>query len=78
VINPSLTISLLISKAEKRKYARKFSKLFYQYTDRVLGFQKLIRQANKDFYGNPSMFDYVPVQKKQLAQATLKYHSLHG
>jgi hypothetical protein len=46
-------------KAEKRKYARKFSKLFYQYTDRVLGFQKLIRQANKDFYGNPSMFDYV-------------------
>ncbi|CAC9452021.1 hypothetical protein [uncultured Gammaproteobacteria bacterium] len=53
------------TKAEKRKYARKFSKLFYQYTDRVLGFQKLIRQANKDFYGNPSMFDYVPVQKKQ-------------
>jgi hypothetical protein len=43
------------TKAEKRKYARKFSKLFYQYTDRVLGFQKLIRQANKDFYGNPSM-----------------------
>jgi hypothetical protein len=30
-----------------------------------LGFQTLIRQANKDFYGNPSMFDYVPVQKKQ-------------
>jgi hypothetical protein len=28
-------------------------------------FQKLIRQANKDFYGNPSMFDYVPVKKKQ-------------
>jgi hypothetical protein len=47
------------TKAEKRKYARKFSKLFYQYTDRVLGFQTLIRQANKDFYGNPSMFDYV-------------------
>jgi hypothetical protein len=30
------------TKAEKRKYARKFSKLFYQYTDRVLGFQKLM------------------------------------
>jgi hypothetical protein len=30
------------TKAEKRKYARKFSKLFYQYTDRVLGFQFLL------------------------------------
>ncbi len=53
------------TKAEKRKYARKFAKLFHQYTDRVLGFQKLIRQANKDLYGNQSMFDYAPVQKKQ-------------
>jgi len=51
------------TKAEKRKYARKFAKLFYQYTDKVLSFQKLVNQENKSLTGDQSMFDYVAISK---------------
>jgi len=49
--------------AEKRKYARKFAKSIHQYTKKVLDFQKIVRQANKDLYGDVSMFDYTPMPK---------------
>lgn len=54
------------TKAEKRKYARKFAKLFHQYTDKVLSFQKLVMQENKRLTGDQSMFDYTRVQKEKL------------
>lgn len=51
------------TKAEKRKYARKFAQSIHQYTKKVLSFQKLVRQANQDLYGNVSMFDYTPTPR---------------
>ncbi len=54
------------TEAEKRKYARKFVKIYYQHTDKVLTFQKIINQEKVRTYGHQSMFDYIQAPKKEL------------
>lgn len=51
------------TQAEKRKYARKFAKAYYQHTDRVITFNKLVDQEKKSLYGNLLMFDYATKTK---------------
>lgn len=53
------------TEAEKRKYARKFAKAYYQYTERVLRFQKILNEEKKRLYGHKSMFDYWQQSKPQ-------------
>lgn len=51
------------TEAEKQKYARKFVKAFRVHTQKVLDFQKIVRQTYQDIYGLDSMFDYNASQR---------------